>query len=78
MCGLLQEMVRLLLLSLHRPTNEPPAGHPSDGEDINGDAAKPGVSAAAARPQECQSVHIPWDCCQDFIAKAAIPISVWL
>ena len=74
----LQDMVRLLVLNLHRPREELVAGSASDRQEINGSAEELSASAASAQHQECQSLPIPWECCQDIIARAAYPISIWL
>lgn len=74
----LQDMVRMLVLNLHRPCEEPAAGGASDEREIHGSAAAVSASAASAQHQQYQSPPLPWECCQDIIALAAYPVSIWL
>ena len=75
MCGLPQEMVRLLLLSQHRLQGEPAAGCALGGDQNDRGVANMRAGAAA---QQHQSVALPWDCCRDIITRAAHPVSIWL
>ena len=77
-CKLLQEVVQLLLLSLHRRQDGPATEDTSDGEQTGGDAAGPSAGMAASQPLQCQPLPLPWECCQDIIARAAYPVSIWL
>ena len=74
----LQDMVRLLVLNLHRPHEGPTAGGASNALEINSSAADLSASAPIAQDQHCHSLPLPWECCQDIIALAAYPISIWV
>ena len=67
--------MRLLVLNLLRPREAPAA---SDGQEVSNSAEELSASAASAQHQQCQPLPIPWECCQDIIALAAYPVSIWL